>query len=328
MNKIINNFLKLNYQESNLLKLKQDASSRDYYRIENSKGSFILMDSKKEKKQFDNYLNIYNILKNVKISIPKIIECDKKNHLILMEDFGDQRFDKLIHDSKHSKKLMEIAIISLISIKKSISKNKKFNLKTYSFKNLKKEVVEFIDWYYPFVWNKEISLADKNAFLEIWKETYCKINFDFSSFVHGDFFCNNLIYLPKRNIKHQCGILDYQDALWGDDSLDIVSLFEDSRRIIKSNFRNDLINYYLKETNQINSKDNFKIKMNFLGAARQTRILGRWIKLLKIKKKKDYIKYIDFTWHWLENNLKIDQFSDLRNIINDLIPHNKRKYDN
>ena len=88
------------------------------------------------------------------------------------------------------------------------------------------------------------------------------------------------------------------------------------------------INYYLKETNQINSKDNFKIKMNFLGAARQTRILGRWIKLLKIKKKKDYIKYIDFTWHWLENNLKIDQFSDLRNIINDLIPHNKRKYDN
>ena len=53
------------------------------------------------------------------------------------------------------------------------------------------------------------------------------------------FFCNNLMYLSNKKQHLQCGIIDYQDAIFGDSALDIVSLLEDSRRIIQNYQKTD-----------------------------------------------------------------------------------------
>ena len=63
---------------------------------------------------------------------------------------------------------------------------------------------------------------------------FYEVELNFDTFVHRDFFCNNLFYIPSRNDHLKCGIIDYQGAFLGDSVLDIVSLFEDSRRIINN----------------------------------------------------------------------------------------------
>ena len=198
----------------------------------------------------------------------------------------------------------------------------------YNFQILRKEISEFIEWYYPFIWKKKISEFDKQNFYKVWEKTYKAINLNSNSFVHKDFFCNNLIYMPSRKYHLQCGIIDYQDAFWGDKAFDLVSLFEDSRRIINNNYQENLLNYYLNKTNQYRNKDEFLARYNFIGVSRQTRILGRWFKLFNINKQPEYLKYINFTWYWLEKNLNHPLLMELKKIYIELIPLNKRKYEN
>ena len=168
----------------------------------------------------------------------------------------------------------------------------------------------------------------KKDFYNIWKKKFQESNFSFDSFVHRDFFCNNLFYLSSRNKYLKCGIIDYQDAMWGDEALELVSLLEDSRRFINHDSSKDLINHFLKNTNQYKIKNSFYNRYNFLGAARQTRILGRWVKLFKNYNKNQYLKYFDITWKRLENNLKHNSLKEIYEFYNELIPIKKRKYEN
>ena len=126
----------------------------------------------------------------------------------------------------------------------------------------------------------------------------------------------------------QCGIIDFQDAFIGDAALDMVSLLQDSRRIIKYDYKADLINYYLTKTNQLRFKEEFLIRLNFIGALRQTRLLGRWIKLFKKSKQKQYLSYINTTWSMLENNLDHDSLLELKKLYKNLIPLKVPRYEN
>ena len=88
-----------------------------------------------------------------------------------------------------------------------------------------------------------------------------------------------------------------------------------------------LIDLYLSKTNQKNNKENLLLNYNFLGAARQTRILGRWIKLSKIKKNHNFLKFLNTTWHWLEINLHHPSLFELKKLYDELVPSKFRKYD-
>jgi len=88
-----------------------------------------------------------------------------------------------------------------------------------------------------------------------------------------------------------------------------------------------LINYYLIETKQIKNKEEFLTKYNVLGASRQTRVLGLWVRLYKVYNKPEYLKYINTTWYWLEKNLKHPCLIHVKNFYDTLIPVNKRNYD-
>ena len=325
---ILKNFIKKNFNKAKIEELKQDASKRKYYRIKNNNGSYILLDSRKEFKQFYDLLKIYDIIKDVNISIPKILDYDSNAGIMILEDFGDNRFDKLINKPKYTSHLLKIAMDCLVVFKNSIKINKSNNIQTYNIDFFKSELSEFVDWYIPFIIEGDLNEKYKADFYNIWEKKFHEIKLNSDTFMHRDFFCNNLFYLPSRNKHLKCGIIDYQGAFLGDSALDIVSLFEDSRRIINNPNRFDLINNYLNKTYQINKINEFLLKYDFFGAARQTRILGRWVKLFKLNNKKEYLKYINTTWFWLEKNLNNIFLKEINSLYQDLIPIKKRKYEN
>ena len=328
INKKILNYLEKNIGKYRIIELEQDASLRRYFRINSQNKNYIFMDSSKDSKQFDLLLEVNKVIKNTNISIPQIFNYDLNNKFMILEDFGINRFDKLIHIPKYTEKLLKYAVDSLVVIKNTIKYNNKFNIITFDYNLFKNEISEFVEFYYPFIFNKKMPISYKKDFYNIWKKKFKESNFSFDSFVHKDFFCNNLFYLSSRNKYLKCGIIDYQDAMWGDEALDLVSLLEDSRRFINHDSSKDLINYFLKNTNQYKIKNSFYKRYNFLGAARQTRILGRWVKLLKNYNKNQYLKYLDITWKRLENNLKHNSLKEIYEFYNEIIPIKKRKYEN
>ena len=75
--------------------IESGASKKIIFRFRKKKLNLIGIDFTKDKNEFHNFIKTYNILINVNISIPAIYEINFDKSLILMEDFGNHRYDKI-----------------------------------------------------------------------------------------------------------------------------------------------------------------------------------------------------------------------------------------
>ena len=285
------------FQNSRLI--ESGASKKIVFKLKKNKYDFILIDFSKDKIEFYNFIKVYKILKNINISLPKIYEINFTNYLILMEDFGNKRFDDY-HNQDNIKELLMTAVNSLITIQNSLSHTNIENLDKYNFNILITEIKEIVDYYFPY---KSIESNLKNVFFDTWKDEFYKFNFYFDSFVHKDFNMNNLIFLPKKKNHLKCGIIDFQGAFLGFSGWDLFSLLEDSRIFFTDKYNKEILKYFYNNTYQKISYEEFINQYYFLNISRQTRLLGRWIKLDSQFKNKGYLKYIDTTIKRLETSL-------------------------
>ena len=306
--KIIKNFSQ-NFKNYNIKQIEGGASKRNFYKLYNQNNSYIVTDFNNDKSEYFNYIKIYNILETINIAVPKIIERNDNDLIIISENFGELRFDKII-DKYPLKDLLNYAIETLVILKNSIKFNSDFQLPQYNFEIFKNEIMELPQYYFPYININDIDLIKE--FSDIWKDAYKDIEFKFNSFAHKDFNINNLLLLPSKKNHLKCGVIDFQDAFWGESSWDLFSLLEDSRILFSDEHNNNLIEYYYVNTNINISFEQFIYKYYFLNSSRQTRLLGRWIKLSKELNKKMYLDFIPITMYRLQKSIN---YSKNKNLI-------------
>ena len=129
-----------------------------------------------------------------------------------------------------------------------------------------------------------------------------------------------MIYLPSRKDHLKCGLLDFQGAFWGECCWDLFSLLEDSRIYFDDQFNDYFIKFYYKSTNQSINIDDFKEKYYMLNCARQTRLLGRWVKLSKELNQSFYLGFIETTKKRLVKGIEKTNRKNLKLIYKKLIP--------
>ena len=76
---------------------------------------------------------------------------------------------------------------------------------------------------------------------------------------------------------------------------DLFSILENPRVYFSSKYNHDLIKYYHENVNTKIKFDSFQSQYYLLNLARLTRLLGRWIKLLKTQNNKTYLNYLQCT---------------------------------
>ena len=87
--------------KSKILPIGGDASFRTFYRLVLNKTSKIIVLAKKEKyKNLIAYSAINRFLRNNKILTPKLYTHDYSKGIIVIEDFGDLSFYKIILKKK------------------------------------------------------------------------------------------------------------------------------------------------------------------------------------------------------------------------------------
>ena len=300
----------MNLNFDDLYQIESGLSQKKIYRFKNNKEKKIVVDFSYETKQFVSFLDVHKFLSNINISIPKIFETDINKKIIIMEDFGDNRFDKLIN-SIDPKEILIDAINSLIEIQNTQKPIVNKFLKKYDFSSFEIEIAEFADFYLPI---NNISKDVADEFFYVWKSEFNNFNFNWDSFVHKDFELSNLIYLPQRDGHLKCGIIDFQNAFIGFSGWDVFSLLENPRIYFAEKYNDELVEYFFDNTNQNLSFSEFLLQYYFLNTARQTRIIGRWINLDKKYNINDYSKYLDVTVQRLQKslyNLKNEKLSKL-----------------
>ena len=282
-----------------LSEIKGGLSEKKVFRKQEKNYNKIIIDFSKNANEFNNFLDVYRILLKTNISIPKIYEVNLEKNLILMEDFGDNSFDK-IFDQNNLYDLLKLAVDNLIIIQNFINTEDLENLEKYSYIKLNEEISEFVDYYLPYKNNVNFQVKD---FFRIWEKVYNAQNFNFNSFVHKDFEFINLIFLNKNKSHLKCGIIDFQSAFIGFKGWDLFSILENSRFNFTRKYNEHLIKYFYNNINFGADFNTFRKQYYILNLARQTRLLGRWVKLFN-EGYKNYLTYIGPTKNRIIASLK------------------------
>ena len=316
--------------KSRIVPIAGDASFRKFYRIVSNKKSKIIIYAKKEKyKNLIAYSAVNNFLKKNKINSPKLFYYNLQNNIIVVEDFGNLTFHKILLNQKNKfntyKKLIDLLIkIQKIKIKTKIKNilKKNHRIKKYSAKYLHEESDLFFKWYLPlFLGQKKIRSIKKKLRI-ILSKLYKSLNLPNKYFVHRDFHAQNLMKVGKK-----IGVIDSQDALIGNPAYDLVSLIDDVRIKTSKGLKDKIYKYYVNKTlkNYRINNQKFLNDFNILSVQRSLKVIGIFSRLYKRDRKNDYLKFIPYAWRLLEMRMNSAIFSELKKILDKNISKNVRK---
>ena len=313
-------FKKSGINDFKLKSIKSDASFRKYFRvyIKNEKRKLLLVKSPKKTENNIGYLKTSNILERMNLSVPKIINFDISKGIFLIEDFGINTYTKSLRNGESEFKLYNLATDILLYINKH-SKNLEKKLPKYTNKKLIEEGLLFLQWYWPAIHKKAAKKQIIDEFTKIWKNLLNKNLKTKKVLVHRDFHIDNLFFLKNRKNLKACGLIDFQDAVIGPSSYDLVSLLEDARRDVNKNIIHKM---YKKFVKNLSKKDevNFYKEYKVLAVNRHLKVIGIFSRLYMRDKKESYLKHIPRLWRLVEEGLCFDSLSELNKWINKFFP--------
>ena len=312
----------------NLKKLSGDASFRSFYRKKNFKQSSILVFCKKQKKSnLINYEAINNLLIKKNLLAPKMINNYYHKNYIEIQDFGNLTVLQLLKKKKEKKFFYYKKIILLlkkiqkIKIKKiKTFKNNEYKIPNYSKKKLLSETNLFLQWYLPkFIKGKKQNF-EKAKISKIFKNLLNRLIYKKKVFIHRDFHISNIM-ITKKGL----GLIDNQDAVYGNIAYDLASLIDDVRFKTDKKFKDKIFNQFIKKNKSLD-RNKFQNDFEILSVLRNFKIIGIFSRLSKRDKKHRYLKLIPYAWKLIEgrinNNIK---FNHLKNIVDKNFPKKIRK---
>lgn len=288
------NFLAANGLETaERLALPGDASHRRYERIKQNNKNFMLMVAPVGKEDVRPFIKVANILKDAGLNAPKIHAQAPEEGLLLLEDFGDDLYSKVLRESRADEEELYTEAVKLLDKLPA-----EVDLPEYSTEKLLEEAALLVDWY--------ATGADKEEYLNIWKELLSKLDNSKKVLVLRDYHADNLMWLPERQGLERIGLLDFQDAVLGHPAYDLVSLLEDARRDISPNVVQKIMN---------TKTPDFVRDCFILAAQRNCKIIGIFHRLKKRDGKDNYLKFLPRVWNHLRGDLQYPALKPLRDWV-------------
>jgi len=284
--------------------IKGDASFRKFYR-NTKKNSIIVFANKEKNKNLLIYDSINKILIKNNIIAPKLLSQNYKKNYIEIQDLGIKSIYQIFSKNKKKQYLIFKKAINVLN-KIQLVKDKKIKnfrnsfylLQDYKNQILLDEAKLFSHWYVPKKLDKKKIKTFKSKFNKEIKLLLSKLNFKNNTFVHRDFHVSNLII----NSKNKIGLIDNQDALFGNKAYDLASLIDDVRYKTSNLLKDKVYNYYLNTNKKIDA-DKFKNDFDILSVLRNLKIIGIFMRLAERDKKRKYLKLIPYAWKMINNRV-------------------------
>jgi N-acetylmuramate 1-kinase len=284
--------------------LAGDASFRSYYRLSRGRDRAVLMDAPPPQEDVGPYVAVAATLRSLGFSAPEILAGDRAEGLLLIEDFGDDTYTRLLAGGADELALYNLAIDTLIGLQQAVAAGDAPDLPCYDEARLLGEAALLVDWYLPAVLGAPAASSLREEYLALWRAILPQAVEPFgSTLVLRDFHIDNLMLLPGRRGVRSCGLLDFQDAVWGPPAYDLVSLLEDARRDVSDLLRHAMTVRYLAAFPTLD-RAAFARSAAILAAQRNCKILGIFTRLWKRDGKPGYLGHIPRLWRLLEGDLR------------------------
>ena len=205
--------------------LSADASFRRYIRLVDGDRRALLMDAPPPQEDVRPWLTIGGHLLALGFSTPQVACADEQHGLLIIEDFGDDTYARLIAGEAEEEPLYALAIDLLVRLHRQ-PRAADIDVPPYDEHRFLDEALLLTDWYLPAVRGGPTPDVHRAAYMQAWQSVLPLARQVPDTLVLRDYHVDNLMLLPERPGVGACGLLDFQDALIGPVTYDLVSLLE------------------------------------------------------------------------------------------------------
>ncbi|MEJ2898525.1 phosphotransferase [Acinetobacter sp. NS-4] len=279
--------------------LAGDASFRRYARIKLNNKTFMLMDAPPEKEDCGPFVTIDEFFDKNGVRVPHIIAKDLELGFLLLEDFGDVLLSTLLNEqtvdayyAQSFKQLIQLQVIDGTN-----------HFPNYSYEKLISEMELLTDWMLPSLQiqpTAEESALIKRSFAILANAALAQPQV----IVHRDFHSRNLMKIEGET---DLGVIDFQDAVIGADTYDLISITRDAyvqwnAGRVYTWFKTfyDLLPESAKQDRDF---EQFKKDADMMAIQRHIKILGIFVRLFERDGKSGYLKDLPrVMWYLLEES--------------------------
>lgn len=272
--------------------LAGDASFRRYFRIRKGEKGAMLMHAPPPHEDPLPFLRAARWLDGNGMRAPQILSEDAPHGWVLLEDFGDVRMREYVDAWPGDEETVYRAAIDTLV---QLHRLPPGPFLSYSLAEYLREAKLFIEWFCPARGLK----VDGDGFVRAWEKVLSQAlpNQRPGVCVLRDYHAENIMLLGSLSAQ---GLLDFQDALNGHPAYDLVSLLQDARRDVSIELETAMFDYYVA---QAGVGGDFLADYARLGAQRNTKIVGIFVRLWKRDGKPRYLELIPRVWAMLERDL-------------------------
>lgn len=302
--------------------LAADASFRRYERVHWQGRVAVLMDAPPPWEDVRPFITVTEMLKQCGVTVPELIARDEAEGFLLIEDLGDHSFTKLLRAQPERERELYIAATDALVALYRASPALPVTLKPYDREVYLREAGLFAEWFLPQIHGMEKARALREEYLGIWRTLITEAGLKQSCLVHRDYHADNLFWLEGR-VGHQAvGMIDYQDALWGDPAYDLASLLEDARRDIAETTEADCFAHFSTEIGE--PAQAFAARYAVIAAQRNAKIIGIFTRLCVRDGKAQYLGYLPRVWKHFLSDLNHPVMHPLRRFVEAQVPEQWR----
>jgi aminoglycoside/choline kinase family phosphotransferase len=199
-----------------------DASFRRYFRLDArgvTGGTAIAMDAPPPQEDTRPFLHVAALLREAGLHVPSVLAQDTREGFLLLGDLGTTTYLSALDDAS-ADRLFADATGALLRWQLATRDGE---LPAYDEALLRRELDLFPQWYLGRHLGLDLSPAQRQALAEVWRELVAACLAQPRVYVHRDFMPRNLMVTAPNP-----GILDFQDAVVGHITYDLVSLFRDA----------------------------------------------------------------------------------------------------
>lgn len=188
---------------------------------------FVLVDAPPAHEDCEQFVRIARLFRKAGVLTPRVLEVDYDRGFMLLQDFGDDLYLPALQEGVNVDEMYRAAMTSLVQLQ---AQGDTAGLPSYDRALLRKELNLFNDWFCERFLELMLN-DDERALLErTWTFLEDAALSQDQVCVHRDFHSRNLMLLspdPELNPDQAPGVIDFQDAVIGANTYDLVSLLRD-----------------------------------------------------------------------------------------------------
>lgn len=309
---------------TDIIPLQNDASFRRYFRVTSQGSSWIAMDAPPDKEDCRPFVAIATDLLQYGVTVPQVFATDLNQGFLLLTDFGDQLLLNVLRPESVGQ-FYRLAMAELVKLLDCHAVSN-YVLPTFDEKLIGYELNVFVEWYLLNYLQISVSAPQQiiledtfNFLIHIAKQQP-------QVFVHRDYHSRNLLLVNDNKI----GMIDFQDAVQGPITYDLVSLLKDCYIAWPRNSINQwVLEYYellLAKDKITCSYEQFLRWFDLVGLQRHLKVLGVFSRLHLRDGKSNYLndmpRILAYVMDVLSLYPELSEFKDF--IVTQVLPRTIR----